>query len=63
MKGLGLRQTKAINMAFQCKLIWKLHTDRHNLWVSQMHVKYKCPDSFVNRRIKNSDSWAWKKII
>jgi len=30
--GIGLRKTAALNIAFQCKLAWKILTDKKNIW-------------------------------
>jgi len=31
--GLGLHKIAALNIAFQCKLAWKILTEKENIWV------------------------------
>jgi len=45
--GLGLRKTKAVNLAFQCKLAWKVMQEKENLWVAIMTAKYLKHSNFL----------------
>ena len=38
--GLGLCWTNDINLAFQCKLAWKILSNNISMWASTMKAKY-----------------------
>ena len=61
--GLGFRKTTAINLAFQCKLAWKILQEKENLWVAIMTAKYLKHSNFLIVTPKPSDSPVWKSVL
>jgi len=61
--GLWLKKTEAVNLAFQCKLAWKLLHDKENLWVEIMTAKYLKRSSFLETTQKVGDSPVWKSLL
>lgn len=37
-------------------------SEEENLWIEVVRNKYLIKDEFMNRKTRNTDSWAWKKI-
>ena len=61
--GLGLRKTVAINIAFQCKLAWKVLTNNGSMWVRLMHTKYLQNQEFFCVKFKQGYSNVWRNIM
>lgn len=60
--GLGFGKTEAINKAFLAKLAWRVTSEEENLWIEVGKSKYLTNDKIMDRKTKDTDSWAWKKI-
>jgi len=60
--GLGLRKTDAVNLVFQAKLAWKVLWGFEGLWTSVMKHKYLNSNSFLECKIKSTDSPVWKSV-
>ena len=63
LRGLGLRKSKVINRAFQCKLACKILTRTPGLWVQSMIAKYLHELDFLNCNNRHTDSSVWKSIL
>ena len=61
-EGIGLSKTEAINLTFQCKLIWKIVTEQDNLWAKHMRIKCRYKDALFRKPPRNSDFWVWKAL-
>jgi len=61
--GLGLRNSEAVNSAFQCKLAWRLLTKDNSLWVHTMYTKYLRSTSFLDYTRKSTDSPVWRNML
>jgi len=61
--GIGLRRTKAVNKAFQCKLAWEILTNKASLWAQMMRDKYLHKKDFLNYQNKSTDSPVWKSLF
>ena len=54
---------EAVNVAFQCKLAWRLLHETNSLWVDLMRQKYLKASSLLDCSSKPSDSPVWKSIL
>jgi len=63
LRGLGLRKTEAVNLAFQAKLAWKVLTGSDGLWSSVVKRKYLRSQCFLDTKSKSTDSPAWKSVL
>ena len=61
--GIDLRKTAVVNTTFQCKLAWKIITNRESLWVRLMRNKYLKHQDFLHSNSKQGDSSVWKSIV
>jgi len=61
--GIGLCKTEATNIAFPCKLAWKILTDNESTWVRNMRNKYLINQHFFRYNIRQGDSTAWRNIM
>ena len=61
--GLGLRKSKAVNEAFQCKLDWRILTSESSLFVQAMKNKYLCKTSLLEYTRKGTDSLIWRNVL
>jgi len=61
--GIGLRKSAAINVAFQCKLAWKILKNNDSMWVRIMRDKYILSQDFFNYKSRQGDSNVWKSIV
>ena len=61
--GLGLRKSEAVNLAFQCKLAWRIMMKESSLWIQAMHDKYLGKAPFFEYICKGSDSMVWRSVL
>lgn len=62
MGGLGLRLTSNFNKALLSKLGWSLLKIDLGLWKNVLSLKYLKSESWLDVRIKQSDSKFWKGL-
>lgn len=60
--GLEFRKTEATNKAFLSRLAWRVMSEEENLWIEVVRSKYLRKENCMERKVLNTDSWAWKKI-
>jgi len=61
--GLGLRRVSDTNLAFQCKLVWKILSNDVSMWVGIMRAKYLRNQPFFQANPKQGDSVTWRNIL
>lgn len=61
--GLGIRKNAHFNNACLAKLVWKVLTEDNNLWVQIVKNKYLKNEEFLNNKIRQNYSCAWKGIL
>ena len=57
--GIGLRKTAAVNIAFQCKLAWKILTNKESMWAQSMRQKYLQQYDFFHYINRKGDYNVW----
>ena len=60
---IGLRKTIAVNIAFQCKLAWKILTNNESLWAQSMRQKYLQQYDFFHYINRKGDSNVWRNVM
>jgi len=63
MGGLGLRRAQDVNLAFQCKLAWKVLQDKSSMWASVMRAKYLRTSHLFDCPSKHGASLVWRNIL
>lgn len=61
--GLGVRKSAHFNKACLAKLGLKVLTEDHNWWVQIVRNKYLKNEGFLNNKIRQNYSCAWKDIL
>ncbi|CAI8601464.1 unnamed protein product [Vicia faba] len=60
--GLGLRKLDICNRACFMKLVWKLHSNKEELWCNVLRNKYRV-SNINNHSFKSSYSKLWRDIV
>ncbi|XP_009119170.2 uncharacterized protein LOC103844146 [Brassica rapa] len=61
--GLGIRSIADVSKVFSLKLIWRLLSESHSLWVDWMKKYILRNESFWDVRDTGLGSWVWRKLL
>lgn len=62
--GLGIRSTRAMNLAFLAKLVWRFISNPESLWVQTLAGKYaQGNNQIANLQTRQQASNVWRGMI
>jgi hypothetical protein len=60
--GLGILNTKLLNIALMLKWVWKLYQDAEGLWADIMRAKYLAGRDLFDASVPSRGSQLWNSI-
>ena len=61
--GLRIHKAEDLNNALQMKLLWKLLTDKDNIWVRTITEKYLKEGNILHYNSKKTKSWQFGCLL